>query len=251
MKGFERFDGAAARRQYEDLVKRKPLDPAPPASCQTCDDERFVFADIVHKGKTIQRYRPCPDCARPRLACGLPVAFERVTLADVRTMSGNRHALERAHAFTRSTRDLFLTGGVGTGKTMLAAAVANEFCAATRRQALFVSWPMTLHLLQPGGLSEGERRTFERQLFKTVPLLIIDDLGSERDEASDFTRRMSVLTYEARGNAGLRTIITSNLTLDEIAKHQGDDRLASRIAGRADVMVVAGPDQRLRRLRAV
>jgi DNA replication protein DnaC len=135
---------------------------------------------------------------------------------------------------------------VGTGKTLLAAAVANEFSERHSRGARFVRWPKALHELQPGTLSDSERRRLEQALFK-APLLIMDDVGAERDQASDFTRRMALLTYEERGDAGLRTVLTSNLNLDELARHFGDDRLSSRIAGRADVVVVTGEDLRIRR----
>ena len=152
--------------------------------------------------------------------------------------------------FDRSARDLFLFGPVGVGKTLLASAIGREFARATRQRVLFVRWPATLHELQPGRLSDEQRETLERRL-RTVPLLLLDDLGAERDEASDFTRRTSLLVYEARGDAGLRTVITSNLSLDDLARQQADERLSSRIAGRADVVPVTGADQRLRSLRAV
>ena len=42
---------------------------------------------------------------------------------------------------------------------------------------------------------------------------------------------------------GLR--LSSNPSLDDLAKHQGDDRLASRIAGRADVIRMDVKDQRM------
>jgi hypothetical protein len=48
----------------------------------------------------------------------------------------------------------------------------------------------------------------------------------------------------------LRTIITSNLSLDELRKQQADDRWASRISGRADVVRLTGADQRLNTITA-
>jgi DNA replication protein DnaC len=245
------------RRQLAQMRQDAPPEPAPADSCPTCGGHRFirvpsdrVLSDAgVNRWRPCPKYRPCPDCRRSR-AHGIPTKLLNVTLADVCALQGNRVALERARGFAASDRDLFLSGPVGTGKTMLAAAIANEFCAAGRDEGWFVTWPLTIHQLQPGSLTEDERRALEKRLF-TVPLLVLDDLGAERDEASDFTRRIALLTYEARVNSGLRTIITSNLTLNGLASHQGDDRLASRIAGCADVVVITGTDQRVSRIRAV
>ena len=162
----------------------------------------------------IERVRRCQICRRVEVS-GLPVRFADVTLASVRPKSGNRTAIERAQAVLSTPRDLFLTGPVGTGKTMLVCSVGREFTKSTGREALFVWWPKALHQLQPGRLSDDDCRRLENKLC-TVPLLIIDDVGAERDQASDFTRRMTLFVYEARGHAGLQTLFTSNLTLDDL-----------------------------------
>ena len=55
------------------------------------------------------------------------------------------------------------------------------------------------------------------------------------------------MLYEERGDRGLRTVWTSNKSLSELSAMQNDDRLASRLGGRADVVRLTTGDQRVMR----
>ena len=96
---------------------------------------------------------------------------------------------------------------------------------------------------QPHGTSADGAEEFNR--LTAAKLLVLDDLGAERDAATDYTRRTLLMLYEARHDAGRRTIWTSNKTPSEVGAFMGDDRLASRIAGRCRVVELAGRDWRL------
>lgn len=218
-------------------------------SCAQCRDTGVVEAavsGVIREGR-------CPSCRPVGMLAGVPKPFVGVTLEGVRLSHDNRYALQAAREFasTPTPRDLLLYGAVGVGKTHLAIAAARARVRAHGVSGLFVRWPMTIHQLQPGSLDDQQRRQFEQRLF-TVPLLVVDDIGAERDVATEFTRRLALLMYEARGDAGLVTVLTTNLTLERLATQQDDDRLSSRLAGRCDVVEITGGDQRLvRHLRAV
>lgn len=199
----------------------------PPGTCESCYG------------------RGCETC-QPTMtyADGVPYEFHDATLDNFRVEDGNRTALERARVFLDGRRDLYLTGGVGAGKTRLACSIANTW-KRRGKSALFARVPMVLHQLQPGR-SADELRDYESRLFH-APLLVLDDIGAERDQATDYTRRTLLMLYEERGDRGLRTIWTSNKSLPDLAAMQEDDRLASRIAGRADVVRLTTPDQRMAR----
>ena len=101
---------------------------------------------------------------------------------------------------------------------------------------------MLLYRLKPHAAVEGTE-TFGR--LAAARLLVLDDLGAERDAVTDDTRRTLLMLYEARHDAGRRTVWTSNKAPSEIAAFMGDDRLSSRIAGRCRVIELEGRDWRL------
>jgi len=213
----------------------------PPGTCDVCYGTRRD----AHAG----HHQPCRVCDPPPariFAAGVPLEFHLSRLDNWEITSDTAPVHAKASAFLAGTRDLFITGGVGSGKTRLACAVANEAMVA-RLSARFCRVPMVLHQLQPGRSPE-EVAALERQLF-SARVLVLDDLGAERDVATDYTRRTLLMIYEERSDRGHRTIFTSNKTLGQLAEMQDDDRLVSRIAGRADVVTLATPDQRLVRRR--
>lgn len=203
----------------------------PPGTCEYCygTGKRGAMA--------------CGACAPAlRYAEGTPYEFREARFANYEETHGNQTALAKAKAFLASNtrRDLYLTGGVGAGKSRLAASVLNE-ALLRGRWCYFARVPMVLHQMQPGKASEELEHVLMR-----CDLLVLDDIGAERDQATDYTRRTLLMVYEERSDRGVRTIFTSNKTLQQIAEMQDDDRLASRIAGRADVVKLTTPDQRMR-----
>jgi DNA replication protein DnaC len=227
---MEHFRARLARLSAATADRNQPS----PYRCDYCQDTGWKSVDV----DGISRVTRCACIPSPTFAEGVPAEFQGATLTNYESQPGNEAALARARAFWDSTRDLLLVGGVGAGKTRLACSIAN----ARPLEALFVRVPMMLHQLEPG--NDDGRRVFERRLL-TIPVLVLDDLGAERDMATDFTRRTLHILYEARHDAGLRNITTSNKTLDELAAMNEDSRLASRIGQWADVVLVRCEDQRL------
>ena len=178
-------------------------------------------------------------------APSVPREFRDARWSTWRRTADSRHALEAAQAFLRAGedgRDLLLCGPVGTGKTRLACTLLNEWWRTGERSMAFARVPLLLYRLRPQAASDSSE-TFDRLV--AARLLVLDDLGSERDAATDYTRRTLLMLYEARHDAGRRTVWTSNKRPSEIAVFMGDDRLSSRIVGRSEVVGLEGPDWRL------
>ncbi|MYN65077.1 MAG: hypothetical protein F4X11_08620 [Acidobacteria bacterium] len=211
--------------------------------CKRCD-RTPGWEPVVVEG--VSRVRRC-GCwtAAHAAAPSVPREFREARWATWRRTAENRHALEAAQAFLHAGedgRDLLLCGPVGTGKTRLACTVLNESWQSGERSMAFARVPLLLYRLRPQAALDTSE-TFDRLVAAT--LLVLDDLGSERDAATDYTRRTLLMLYEARHDAGRRTVWTSNKRPSEIAVFMGDDRLSSRIVGRSEVVGLEGRDWRL------
>jgi DNA replication protein DnaC len=159
---------------------------------------------------------------------------------DTQQKSGLRGAFDAAQSFAdRPAGWLVLQGTYGCGKTHLAAAIANAR-GATNQPATFVSVPDLLDHLRSTYAPES-RVTYD-ELFETVrtsPLLILDDLGTQSTTAWAEEKLYQLFNY--RYNARLATVVTTNLTIDDL-----DPRLASRLSDQSlsQIVEVFAPDYR-------
>ncbi len=196
----------------------------------------------------------------------LPAPFTDATLESYKRRTGSQAALDLAHAWlTERNRDLYLFGRTGTGKTRLACSLANAVLSKklVSGAVIFVRAPALLQRLKVAQFDAqrtagelGRLETYER-----AGLLVLDDLGAEN--GTPYTRTTIEMLYTARLDAGRLTILTSNLPLglplleqskpveartyrEALGDFLGDDRLASRIAGNAEIVELGGEDYRLR-----
>lgn len=149
--------------------------------------------------------------------------------------------LERAYAlclaYARQPVDwLYLWGDVGTGKSHLAAAIA-QYVAGTGVATSYVSAPALFRFVRSGMSDHSADARLEA--LHTVDLLVIDDLGTEHLTAWATTVLFDLVNQ--RYIQDLPTVITSNLHFDDLP-----DRIADRIAERAQVLRLSGSSYRRR-----
>ncbi len=139
---------------------------------------------------------------------------------------------------------LFFMGRCGTGKTHMAAAIANHYMTHQGGRALFTIVPDLLdHLRAAFNPAATNGVTYDQRFqdVRDVPLLILDDLGTEN--ATPWAKEKLFQIFNHRYNARLSTVITTNHDFAQI-----DDRIVSRLLDRGlcqDVPIDA-PDYRLR-----
>jgi DNA replication protein DnaC len=158
-------------------------------------------------------------------------------------------------------RGLYLQGKAGRGKSFIASAI---LCASITAQ-LRANIPQEkiakhLHFVGANELiceirsSFGSAHHASRDAktdidiidqYSNYDVLVLDDLGVNKP--TEFVIQVFDMIVDFRYKSrGRKTIITSNLTLNELAEKY-DDRIASRIAGMCEVLEVVGEDRRMAR----
>ena len=142
-----------------------------------------------------------------------------------------RHAKQAARSFATDPDGwLLFDGPHGSGKTHLAVAVAGE-SLRQGRPVFFAFVPALLDHLRATFSPDspiGYDELFEQ--IKTVPLLILDDLGAESSTPWAEEKLYQIVVH--RHDTRLPTIITTTLNLDEL--EEAKPRIASRLV---DMMV--------------
>ena len=161
---------------------------------------------------------------------------------------GVRRAYLRAIEYAQRPQGwLIFFGGYGTGKTHLAAAIAN---VALRRQqrVIFAIVPDLLdHLRATFGPDSPVAYDDRFELVREVSLLILDDLGTEN--TTSWAREKLYQLINHRYNEALPTVITSNLAPEAI-----DGRIFSRMCDPAlcqEMIRLNAGDYRQRHLRSL
>jgi len=169
------------------------------------------------------------------------MTFERFSLREEELSENQeenlRHGLALAHSFAEHPDGwLIFIGEHGTGKTHLAAAIANA--RQSRGQSVvFVTVPDLLDYLR-SAYSPNSQVSFDKRFeeVRRCPLLILDDLGTESGTPWAREKLYQIINY--RYNLRLPTVFTTSQLLERI-----DPRLRSRmlVQGRAERFALEVP----------
>jgi DNA replication protein DnaC len=154
-----------------------------------------------------------------------------------------------AESFSVETaRGLLFYGRAGSGKTHLACSVARYLI---EQKLIGVKFVRIVDLLcdirKTFDENESYRTENESELIRKytrVPLLILDDLGSEK--TTDWVRQILYQIIDERWLEQMPIIITSNLTLDDL-EGRLEERITSRIAGMCQRVEMRDHDYRIRK----
>ena len=228
--------------QQMGLTLSRPVSTSPlheEFACPACQDFHFVYP-LLESGKPdFTRVVPC-TCQGERIEsdrrqrmmeyCHLPEDRQDRTFDSFDTYTPD---LKAALAAAREVADpeghlkwLTIMAKVDRGKSHLAYAICNEWLKRGI-PARYVFVPDLLDELRQG-YDRQDDHSFANvmQFYKTVPLLVLDDLGTEKPSPWVLEKLTTIINN--RAESALHLVVTTNSSLDNLP---GDTlhRIGSRL----------------------
>jgi len=111
---------------------------------------------------------------------------------------------------------LFFTGSYGTGKTHLAAAIANKLLREGVPVICMTMIDLLARIKQTYDRSDEATEADIMRIYEEVPLLVIDDIGSEQPTEWGATTIYAIIN--ARYEAYMPIVVTTNYAGDELIR---------------------------------
>lgn len=165
-------------------------------------------ADI---SKEKSKKREEEQLAKIKENCKMPGIFWNADFSEIEDEKKRTNAVNYFRNFDSiGSSGLLLYGNVGTGKSFMAACIANALINAKHS----VRWLHAAQIVEMSGFfNENEYETYLSSISRP-DLLIIDDLGSERGTDYAIERVHTLIDY--RISIGKPMIVTTNLELSEM-----------------------------------
>ena len=208
-------------RQKRINTMGKTMEPRCMCTCQTADHEKREqerkhreFLDMVERNRSVGI--PDPELRKHTFENDLGYNPKQIAMA--------KQYVQHWEEFLNTSTGLLLWGNVGTGKSCIAGCIANALLDKGV-PVIMTNFARLLNKLTD--MYSGDRNAYIDS-FKKYPLMIIDDLGVERN--SEFAREQVFSVIDSRYRSQLPMIVTTNLSLEELK--YTTDLSRTRIYGR-------------------
>ena len=216
----------------------------PDYRCKKCND-----TGITRNGKHCKCFE--------KLACEITLeelGIEKKTLPALSASAIKENNLDRYYAkfsdycekFDRTRKNVIIYGSVGTGKSHLAACIANELIDKNYN-VVFVSACELDTIFLKYHTAPVSDKSFYLSLLCGCDLLVIDDLGAE-PIYKNVTLEYLLLILSERLAKNMPYIITTNLSQEQILDRYGD-RILSRLNDKKHGVNIEIKGEDLRRKR--
>ena len=169
--------------------------------------------------------------------------FSNDDLANEKITKMAQKYVENFSELRKNGKGLLLYGNTGTGKTFTAACIANAL----------IDKGYPCHITNFARILNTLQGTFDKQDYidslNSFELLVIDDLGIERDTA--FAKETVFAVVDSRYRLSKPTIITTNLSMEKIKNPEDIEnrRIYDRILEKCFPIEVGGGSRRRKAVR--
>lgn len=251
------------RKQASDSYERRcfrhnePLDEY--FQCSVCKDEEEKERIIQEQEQRLKEEKRAKEIAdHPEPLLELIGVGKRHLQCSFDNFQGADKTKEICRKIVNEWCDLVLYGTAGCGKTHMATAIFRELVRKRviivehnyhdeptwKKNGLVITAPDLL--LQIRQVFNGNSKKTEADIvhqYSQVEYLLLDDLGAEKTSEWSISTLYTII--DERYREVRPTIVTTNLTLDEIAK-QISPRIASRLS-QGKILKLNLPDYRKKR----
>lgn len=238
------------------LMKENGYDPSyllPVFDCPDCKDTGFVNSARCHclKQKIIDvMYRQSDIYPKLKEENFDTFSFDYFSGDALLEMKKIRSiALDFVDSFANTYTNMLLYGNVGSGKTFITNCIAERLI--NRGYSVIYLTALRLFELLNGHVFRKNASSYDEDAYNSLfdcSLLIIDDLGTEVLNSATVTASELFQILNERDNARKSTIISSNLSLQQL-KDNYSERSFSRILGGYELVRFTGDDIRLMKRR--
>lgn len=245
---LESLLGHAEYRRLIDLGRDAPPDEIDLA-CPRCKGAGWLRLDLTAGDADFGKIVECPCGLVARRKTDMLFGRSRIPAEyadlDLRTYPDRRIAGDVLDWWREQPSPwLVLVGGLGVGKTGLAISLIKR-SLGEGRSAIFRPLVELLSDIRATYRTRDASAPDEADMvgaLKSADVLALDDLGAERCTGWAQERLFEILNH--RYNERKRTVLTTNLSPNELEEHVGE-RLLARISGMGWVYEIVGPNLRL------
>ncbi len=179
-----------------------------PCICQCVEEENERIRQEKERQEFMDRVKRLKKMGFPDTEMA-KWTFANDDLSNAKVSSIAQKYVEHFPEMKKRNKGLLLFGNVGTGKTFIAACIANALIEKGY-PCLVTNFPRLTNTLQ--GMFEGRQEYIDG--LNNFDLLVVDDLAAERD--TEYMNETIQNIVDSRYRSGLPIIVTTNLTAEEI-----------------------------------